>query len=187
MERTASSSSLASSTGNPTELKTETSLIDFDADPEPLSTAPGPQPQQIVPPPTVAQPPQSSNDNWASFDSSPVIKSTQPSTTSSNLLDMLSEISVPAPGNNPAVATTPPSTFNAFGDSGYGGQWQNVVSHQNPVPATGIQLPTTSLNQVGGGYLQKNRFILFKRLLWTVFLGRCGKMGGWVSGQHGTL
>ncbi|KAJ0886143.1 hypothetical protein HanRHA438_Chr00c42g0857151 [Helianthus annuus] len=60
---------------------------------------------------------------------------------------MLSEISVPAPGNNPAVATTPPSTFNAFGDSGYGGQWQNVVSHQNPVPATGIQLPTTSLNQ----------------------------------------
>ncbi|KAL9995928.1 putative Arf GTPase activating protein [Helianthus debilis subsp. tardiflorus] len=146
-QRTASSSSLASSTGNPTELKTETSLIDFDAVPEPLSTAPGPQPQQTVPPPTVAQPAQSSNDNWASFDSSPVIKSTQPSTTSSNLLDMLSEISVPAPGNNPSVATTPPSTFNAFGDSGYGGQWQNVVSHQNPVPATGIQLPTTSLNQ----------------------------------------
>ncbi|KAJ0953876.1 hypothetical protein HanRHA438_Chr00c42g0857141 [Helianthus annuus] len=47
-QRTASSSSLASSTGNPTELKTETSLIDFDADPEPLSTAPGPQPQQTV-------------------------------------------------------------------------------------------------------------------------------------------
>ncbi|KAK1418533.1 hypothetical protein QVD17_27678 [Tagetes erecta] len=154
-QRTASSSSLASSTGNPTELRTETSLIDFDAEPEPPSTAPVTQTQQTAPAPAVAQPSHTSNDNWASFDSSPIVKSTQPP-PSSNLLDVLSELSVSAPGNNPAVASvqippanavTPSSTFNAFGGSGYGDQWQNAPSHQNFVPATSIQPPTSSFNQ----------------------------------------
>ncbi|KAI3754264.1 hypothetical protein L1987_54044 [Smallanthus sonchifolius] len=157
-QRTTSSSSLASSNGNPTELRTVTSLIDFDADPEPPTTAPGPQTQQtaLASTPIVAQPTVSSNDNWASFDSSPVIKPTQPLSSSSNLLDALSELSVPASGNNPTVASgqmppalavTQPSTFNAFGNSGEGGQWQNVLSQQKSVPATGVQLPTSSFNQ----------------------------------------
>ncbi|KAK9071947.1 hypothetical protein SSX86_008378 [Deinandra increscens subsp. villosa] len=155
-QRTTSSSSLASSNGNPTELRTETSLIDFDADPEPASTALGAQTQQIAPTPVVAQPTVSSNDNWASFDSSPVIKPTQPLPSSSNLLDVLSELSVPASGNNsvvasvqmpPAPVVTQPSPFNAFGNSVDGGQWQNMPSKQNSVPVTGIQPPTSSFNQ----------------------------------------
>ncbi|KAI3670991.1 hypothetical protein L1987_87637 [Smallanthus sonchifolius] len=155
-QRTASSSSLASSTGNPTKLRTETSLIDFDADPEPPSTAPGPQTQQNAPAPIVAQPTESSNDNWASFDSAPVMKPAQPPPSSSSLLDVLSEISVPAPGNNPVVASvqippalavTQPSAFNSHGNSGYGGQWENVLTQQNQVPATGVQPSTSSFNQ----------------------------------------
>ncbi|XP_076911258.1 uncharacterized protein LOC143569165, partial [Bidens hawaiensis] len=157
-QRTASSSSLASSNGNPTELRTETSLIDFDADPEPASTAPGPQQQTTPAPPpasVMAQPTVSSNDNWASFDASPVVKPTQPLPSSSNLLDVLSELSVPASGNNPPVASvqmppapavTQPPAFNAFGSSGNGGQWQNVLGQQS-FAATGVQPPASSFNQ----------------------------------------
>ncbi|KAK9073782.1 hypothetical protein SSX86_006376 [Deinandra increscens subsp. villosa] len=155
-QRTASSSSLASSIGNPTELRTETSLIDFDADPGPPSTAPSQQTQQNAPAPIVAQPTKSSDDNWASFDSTPAMKPTQPHPSSSNLLDVLSDLSVPAPGNNPVVASvqispalavTQPSSFNAFGNSGYGDQWQNVHSQPTHAQATGIQPPTSSFNQ----------------------------------------
>nr|GEY68267.1 probable ADP-ribosylation factor GTPase-activating protein AGD14 isoform X1 [Tanacetum cinerariifolium] len=173
--RTASSSSLASSNGNPTELRRESSLIDFDADPEPPSTAPVQQTQQIAPSPApapfAAQPTVPSNDNWASFDSSPVVKASQPP-SSGNLLDMLSELSVPASGNvqpaanvqvppfgTAAPAVTPGPAFNpggapfdAFGSFG-GGQWQNVHAQQNIHPATGIQPPTSSFNQAAGGYL----------------------------------
>ncbi|GJT23390.1 hypothetical protein Tco_0893327 [Tanacetum coccineum] len=176
-QRTASSSSLASSNGNPTELRRESSLIDFDADPEPPSTAPVQQTQQIAPSPApapapfAAQPTVPSNDNWASFDSSPVVKASHPP-SSGNLLDMLSELSVPASGNvqpaanvqvppfgtaAPAVTPGPAFTpggapFAAFGSSG-GGQWQNVHAQQNILPATGIQPPTSSFNQAAGGYL----------------------------------
>lgn len=175
-QRTASSSSLASSNGNPTELRRESSLIDFDADPEPPSTAPVQQTQQIAPSPAPAPSaaqPTPSNDNWASFDSqpSPVVKASQPP-SSGNLLDMLSELSVPASGNvqpvsnvqvppfgtagsavTPAPAFIPGgASFDAFGNSG-GGQWQNVHSHQNILPATGLQPPTSSFNQAAAGSL----------------------------------
>ncbi|PWA66733.1 NSP (nuclear shuttle protein)-interacting GTPase [Artemisia annua] len=170
-QRTASSSSLASSNGNPTELRRESSLIDFDADPEPPSTAPVPHSQQTAPAPAPsAAQPTPSNDNWASFDSSPVVKASQPP-SSGNLLDMLSELSVPASGNvqpvsnvqvppfgtagsavTPAPAFTPGgASFDAFGNSG--GAWQNVHSQQNILPATGIQPPTSSFNQAAGGSL----------------------------------
>ncbi|KAD4180290.1 hypothetical protein E3N88_28881 [Mikania micrantha] len=157
-QRTISSGSLASSNGKPTELRTETSLIDFDADPEPPSTAPVPQTQQTAPASTliVAQPTVSSNDNWASFDSSPVINPTQPIPLSSNLLDGLSELSLPTSANNlvvasvqmpPAPAVTQPATYNSFGNSGDPGQWQNVLNQQNFVPSAGIQPLTLSINQ----------------------------------------
>lgn len=176
-QRTVSSSSLTSSNGNPTELRTESSLIDFDAaDPEPPTTAPLPQTQQNAPSPApfVAQPTISSNNNWANFDSAPVVKASHPP-SSANLLDVLSELSVPASGtssfpsgNNPLVASvqmspfgttassvTPASTFtsgggpagpsfNAFANSADGGQWQNMHPQQNLVPAT-------SFNQAVGG------------------------------------
>nr|XP_043627701.1 probable ADP-ribosylation factor GTPase-activating protein AGD14 [Erigeron canadensis] len=181
-QRTASSSSLASSNGNPTELRRESSLIDFDADPEPSSTAPVPQTQHTAPaaaaapvpapiPATfVAQPSISANDNWASFDASPVIKASQ-APSSANLLDMLSDLSVPASANNPvssgvqvspfgsmapAVTPTPaptsaPTSFDAFGSFASGSQWQNVHPQQNLPPASGGQPPTSSVNQPWGG------------------------------------
>ncbi|KAI3495879.1 hypothetical protein L1887_38226 [Cichorium endivia] len=179
-QRTASSSSLASSNGNPTELRRESSLIDFDTEPEPPSTAsvPPPQPQQTVPVVSNPQPTLSLNDNWANFDSTPPSVATttpsQPPPSTHNLLDMLSELSVPASGNNPQTsffgtttppppAAAPPSTFapgggpaapppqpfDAFGNSAGQPQWQNVNVMQ-PQPATsfsqapGVDLKTTS-------------------------------------------
>lgn len=163
-QRTASSSSLASSNGNPpTELRRESSLIDFfDTDPEP--TLPASVPPQAA---TV-----SVNDNWANFDSTPLQVATTTTTkpsqlpSSGSLLDVLSELSVPASGNNPQMslfgttappAVAPPSSFapgggpaaappqpqplfDAFGSSGGGQQWQNVV-----------QQPPASFNQAPSG------------------------------------
>ncbi|CAH1449029.1 unnamed protein product [Lactuca virosa] len=180
-QRTASSSSLASSNGNPpvTELRRESSLIDFDTDdPQPTpSVASVPQTHQI--PPSV---PVSLNDNWANFDSTPTptpvvtkpMPSSQAPSSGANLLDMLSELSVPASGNNPqmslfgtnppppAAAVAPPSAFapgggpaapspppfDAFGNSGGGPQWQNVQPQQNVMqpPALFNQAPPPTLD-----------------------------------------
>ncbi|KVI01269.1 Arf GTPase activating protein [Cynara cardunculus var. scolymus] len=120
-QRTVSSSSLASSNGNPTELRTESSLIDFDAaDPEPPSTAPLPQTQQNAPSPAsfMAQPTISSNTNWANFDSAPVVKASQPP-SSANLLDVLSELSVPSslPGGLGAPVTAPGTSLLPSGNN----------------------------------------------------------------------
>ncbi|KAL4563957.1 hypothetical protein LXL04_028006 [Taraxacum kok-saghyz] len=145
-QRTASSSSLASSNGNPnpnpnpaTELRRESSLIDFDTDPEPSVAV-------------VAQSGGSSfSDNWANFDSNPVVSKPAQVSSTGNLLDVLSELSVPGapppPAGAPAalfgggpVAQPPPpppqqqpQPFDVFGSSGGGGQWQNVQASQQNV------------------------------------------------------
>ncbi|KAI3775505.1 hypothetical protein L1987_50084 [Smallanthus sonchifolius] len=149
-QRAVSSSSLGSSSGNPTELKRESSLIDFDAVPEPPSTTQVPQTQQTAP--LVTQPTTSSDNNWANFDSFQEVKTVHtPSTT--NLLDVLSELSVPAsnvtppagPSGNtqlPVSALISHSTVapgpNAFF------QWQNVHPQQN-------QAFAQSFNRAVGG------------------------------------
>ncbi|KAL2929320.1 putative ADP-ribosylation factor GTPase-activating protein AGD14 [Bienertia sinuspersici] len=113
-QRTASSSSLASSNGNPVELKKETSLIDFGFESEPPVTAVATQTQQpsgadnwaaatqaqqssagqSVVQETSAQ----SDDNWACFDNVQDVKVSQvPQST--NPLDVLTELSVPVPGH----------------------------------------------------------------------------------------
>nr|KAJ0204590.1 hypothetical protein LSAT_V11C500288210 [Lactuca sativa] len=88
----------------------QSSLIDFDTD-DP-SVASVPQTQQI--PPSV---PVSLNDNWANFDSTPtpvvtkLMPFSQAPSSGANLLDMLSELSVPASVNNPQMSlfgTNPP-------------------------------------------------------------------------------
>ncbi|XP_071729500.1 uncharacterized protein [Rutidosis leptorrhynchoides] len=150
-QRTVSSSSLASSNENPTDLRRENSLIDFDADPEPPSTAP--VAQQVTPPAPatfLAPPSVSSNDNWASFDSSAVVKPSQ-APSSGNLLDMLSDLSVPVSGYNHAISSvqvspfgttappvTPPSTFTPEGAS------FNAFAIQPPTS-------TSTFNQAWGG------------------------------------
>ncbi|KAI9119413.1 hypothetical protein K1719_010088 [Acacia pycnantha] len=69
-QRTASSSSLASSNGNAAEVKLETtkSLIDFDAELEPPVAPTIPQAQQTAAVQSAVQPANSGDDNWASFD-----------------------------------------------------------------------------------------------------------------------
>ncbi|KAE9607544.1 hypothetical protein Lal_00026757 [Lupinus albus] len=86
-QRTASSSSLASSNGNLAEVKLEStkSLIDFDDDPEPPLA---PQP--------VVMPENSGDSNWACFDFAPEAKAAQGSSNANPLEPMLSQLSVPA-------------------------------------------------------------------------------------------
>ncbi|KAA8535003.1 hypothetical protein F0562_030006 [Nyssa sinensis] len=100
---TASSSSLASSNGNPAQLRRENSgiLIDFDAVPGPSLTTAVPQTQQAALVQSVGQPTTSSNaDNWACFDSPAEVKVSQapaPATANAHSLEsVLSQLSVPS-------------------------------------------------------------------------------------------
>ncbi|XP_057468091.1 probable ADP-ribosylation factor GTPase-activating protein AGD14 isoform X2 [Actinidia eriantha] len=129
-QRTASSSSLASSNGNPAESKREDigTLIDFDAVPEPSTIATVPPSQQTGTGQLVVQPTTSSNaDNWARFDSPTVVKVTQAPSNANPLGLVLSELSVPAslavqtagiPGTG-GFPTTAPSG-NSFGAPPFG-------------------------------------------------------------------
>lgn len=94
-QRTASSGSLVSSNESQVDIKLETakSLIDFDADPEPV--APTVHAQQSSVPQPVLQSGNSSDDNWASFDVASEAKA-NPSTSNLNPLESaLSQLSVP--------------------------------------------------------------------------------------------
>nr|GME03377.1 probable ADP-ribosylation factor GTPase-activating protein AGD14 [Ipomoea batatas] len=154
-QRTASSTSLASSNGNPAETKTETSLIDFEAVPEPPPTATVQQTQQLATAIPVSQPTPSGADNWANFES---VSVKAPSNT--NPLDVLSELMAPAPptsihlGGSPAsaapVGTLPASSsspipaavppLSSFGPTAFppGG-----VSAAASGPASLLQVPFT--------------------------------------------
>ncbi|WVZ22889.1 hypothetical protein V8G54_001433 [Vigna mungo] len=95
-QRTASSSTLASSHVTRTEVKPETvkSLIDFDDDPEPSVTPAITQAQQT----TVAElgmPANSNGNNWASFDFSPEPKAPQGPSIVNPLESVLTQLTVP--------------------------------------------------------------------------------------------
>ncbi|CAK7334908.1 unnamed protein product [Dovyalis caffra] len=112
-QRTASSSSLGSANGNPVEVKLENtgSLIDFDADPEPPTSASIPQAQQTTTPQSIAQPASASNDNnWASFDLAPDNKASQAPTNANPLESVLSQLSVPVHGPGHLLAPSAPAT-----------------------------------------------------------------------------
>ncbi|KAL3532426.1 hypothetical protein ACH5RR_005947 [Cinchona calisaya] len=121
-QRTASSSSLASSNGNPAEIKIEASLIDFDTTPEPPAPAAG-QPQQPAVNVSIAQTATPASDNWANFDSMSEVKVSQPPVNPNPLESMLSQLSVPAsvsghlagtPGSGNALPTASAGTVSAF-------------------------------------------------------------------------
>ncbi|WOH08936.1 hypothetical protein DCAR_0728387 [Daucus carota subsp. sativus] len=98
-QRTASSSSLASSTGNPAEVKVESSLIDFDAVPEPPANS-------VAPTVTL-------NDNWANFDSFAEVKVSQAPSHANVLESALSDLMVPAPpGQTSATASANATSGN---------------------------------------------------------------------------
>ncbi|KAL5572696.1 hypothetical protein UlMin_022293 [Ulmus minor] len=122
-QRTASSSSLGSTNGNPVEVKltTSASLIDFDADPAPPVAAAAPQQQATTAQPT-SQPAYSTSDsNWASFDVVPQAKVSEAPNVNS-LESVLSQLSVspPAPTHvsvaptNAGAVTTAVNNFSAF-------------------------------------------------------------------------
>ncbi|CAN4094358.1 unnamed protein product [Withania somnifera] len=117
-QRTASSSSLASSNGNPVELKTETSLIDFDDVPEPPVSAPLPQIQESVSVMPAAEPTKSSADNWANFDSFAEVKaSPAPSNTNlleTALLDLATPVTATAPSGSPGGGAAPFTPFSSL-------------------------------------------------------------------------
>ncbi|GMH18929.1 hypothetical protein Nepgr_020770 [Nepenthes gracilis] len=113
-KRTASSSSLASSNGNPVEIKREDSLIDFDADPKSVATAVVAQTQpstfsQSVSNMTIA----SSNNDWACFDNAPESKVTTPSNVNS-LESILTQPTVPAPSPTAGSAVTAAPSSNVL-------------------------------------------------------------------------
>ncbi|XP_068337223.1 probable ADP-ribosylation factor GTPase-activating protein AGD14 [Pyrus communis] len=138
-QRSVSSSSLASSNGNPVEVKPETSgsLIDFDADIEPTPAAAVPQAQQPTVAQSLSQPANLTNDNnWASFDVAPAVTVPQAPGNVNSLESLLSQLSVSAPvpsytsgtaGNIGAPTVAPVSSLSTFPPVGA------------PVPAPGSQ------------------------------------------------
>ncbi|XP_052198979.1 probable ADP-ribosylation factor GTPase-activating protein AGD14 [Diospyros lotus] len=107
-QRTASSSSLASSNGNAAEVKVESlgTLIDFDTVPEPPTSGAVLQTPSAATGQSVVQPTASpSADNWANFDSPAEVKVTQASSKANSLESVLSELTVPA--SVPAQAAIP--------------------------------------------------------------------------------
>ncbi|KAM2193674.1 hypothetical protein ACFX1R_027934 [Malus domestica] len=124
-QRSVSSSSLASSNGNPVEVKLETSsLIDFDADIKPAPAVVVPQAQQTTVAQTYPQPANSTNDNnWASFDVTPAVKAPQAPANVNSLESLLSQLSVSAPvpsnvsgtaGNIGAPTVAPVNSLSTF-------------------------------------------------------------------------
>ncbi|KAK8602207.1 hypothetical protein V6N12_052021 [Hibiscus sabdariffa] len=98
-QRTASSSSLGSTSGNPAEVKLEMtgSLIDFDADPEPQVASAVTQTQQTTVSQPVLQPTSSTNDqNWASFGFASQTNVSQAHSNVNTLDSVLSQLAVPA-------------------------------------------------------------------------------------------
>ncbi|XP_022749778.1 probable ADP-ribosylation factor GTPase-activating protein AGD14 [Durio zibethinus] len=129
-QRTASSSSLGSTSGNPAEVKLETtvSLIDFDADPEPPVASAVTQTQQTAVTQSIVQPTSSTNDNnWASFDFSSQTNVSQAPSNVNTLDSVLSQLSVPpsVPGHLSGVS------------SGIGGWIPAPVANVNAAPLIG--------------------------------------------------
>ncbi|KAI4347145.1 hypothetical protein L6164_007987 [Bauhinia variegata] len=96
-QKTTSSSSLASSNGNPVEVKLETtkSLIDFDAEPEAPVGPAIPQVRQTTVAQSLVQPEKSGSEtNWASFDAAPEAKANQGPSNVNPLDSVLSQLSV---------------------------------------------------------------------------------------------
>ncbi|CAI0389894.1 unnamed protein product [Linum tenue] len=139
-QRTASSSSLSSTTEAPAEVKVEPapSLIDFDSDPAPTAAAAAPQAQQTTSTQPAAPTLAASNDNnWASFDFAPAPKASEAPANASPLDSVLSQLS--ATPSVPGPTQIIPNGFGTMPVTGNGGnapvpeagQWA-TTQHQQP-------------------------------------------------------
>ncbi|PRQ46617.1 putative Arf GTPase activating protein [Rosa chinensis] len=141
-QRTASSSSLGSTNGNPVEVKVETSgsLIDFDADIEPAPTLAVPQAQQTSVTQSYSQPEHSHSDNnWASFDVAPQVKVSQAPANANSLESLLSELSVSAPVPSYSGTADNTGAFTAAGNMTAPFSGNSVIT-----PVGHTMLPTAS-------------------------------------------
>ncbi|XP_014505475.1 probable ADP-ribosylation factor GTPase-activating protein AGD14 isoform X2 [Vigna radiata var. radiata] len=130
-QRTASSSTLASSHVTRTEVKPETikSLIDFDDDPEPSVTPAITQAQQT----TVAElgmPANSNGNNWASFDFSPEPKAPQGPSIVNPLESVLTQLTVPVSLPSQVSLAQGPLTGSTLTATAAGGQWASLQYQQ---------------------------------------------------------
>lgn len=155
-QRTASSSSLASSNGNATEIKMETSLIDFDAAPEPPAPAAVPQPQQLGTGLPAAQSLPSGSDNWANFDSVSEVKSSQAPVSANSLESVLSELSIPATNPGPTTVGSLGLPFGAVAPPAVGVNTSATFPSGAPVPNPGLvhSQPTPAGNLFGNAVSQ---------------------------------
>ncbi|XP_075508972.1 uncharacterized protein LOC142545591 isoform X2 [Primulina tabacum] len=116
-QRTASSSNLASSEGNPSVIKVEASFIDFDPVPEPVVAATIPQTHHSATNAAPVQQIASTDNNWANFDSFPEVKF--PTPVSNSVESLLSELSIEVSTSGPpAPAAAPASKLSPFLSSG---------------------------------------------------------------------
>ncbi|KAK8597827.1 hypothetical protein V6N13_095224 [Hibiscus sabdariffa] len=168
-QRTASSSSLGSTSGNPSEVKLEmtASLIDFDADPEPPVASAVTQTQQTTVAQSALQPTSSTNDqNWASFDFASQTNVSQAPSNVNTLDSVLSQLSVPAsaPGDQSGTYSSvsgqvPAPMTNVNGaplggnsNIAFTGQVQTLPFGTSAAPASNFStlLPTGALTAAPG-------------------------------------
>lgn len=155
LQRTASSSSLASSDANPSEIKVEASFIDFDAVTEPPVTVTVQQTQHPASDASSVQLTTSSSNDWANFDSMPEVKT---NTAASNSVEsLLLGLSVPASSSGPSAPVGKLSPFQSTGSQGSSfGSSVGSTALPSVVPTGGA--PASSLGQLAnaGGSLLTN-------------------------------
>ncbi|XP_038890019.1 probable ADP-ribosylation factor GTPase-activating protein AGD14 isoform X3 [Benincasa hispida] len=144
-QRTASSSSLGSISENVVETKLEPSgsLIDFDAEPEPITSAVPQPPQSSAPQPITHTVNSTSDNNWASFDVAP---QAPPAPANVGTLEsVLSQLSVsggnthmPPPFSGGAPSAAPGAGLSTFPPSG---QWSNMQSQTHSLFPGGNSQP----------------------------------------------
>lgn len=141
-QRTASSSSLASSDASSPAIKVEASFIDFDSVPEPSITETAPKPNQPATDTSSLQQTASSESNWANFDS---VSEVKPQTTASNSVEsILSALSVPAPAPSSSVPVNmlPPQSSGGLEASFLDSSFGTVAPPPVQAPTSGIPSST---------------------------------------------
>ncbi|KAI9088066.1 hypothetical protein K1719_030043 [Acacia pycnantha] len=160
-QRTASSSSLASSNGNAAEVKLETtkSLIDFDAELEPPVAPTIPQAQQTAAVQSAVQPANSGDDNWASFDVAPAAKTTQGPSNLSPLESVLSQLAMPSPAPAQVSGVQGPLPVSAVTAAAVGtfGNFSSVPPSGTSVTAPGLMTAPSISNAGQWASVQHNQ------------------------------
>jgi len=152
LQRTASSSSLATGNGNPAEVKRETSLIDFDAEPGLAVMVAETQAQPSTTCQSVGQSTSTpSGDNWACFNNIQENMVSEAPPSSNSLESLLLQSSFSASGS---ASPAPPPTLplNSFAVQWAGTQQQQqllaqAASNQPPAAQLALSFPGSS-NQV---------------------------------------